>query len=264
MYNYCEMKKSALAFAAVLSLLIPFTGSAEDTQYKSSGFSAEVTSYGGIKNLKIGDKVFMRHFFLSGDYIPVEGVAKHDPRFFQFLEKSLCDISRPDADTMVIARKAAVMGNEKYPQGATYNEKITLTPNRISAEYEVEITVPMAANMNIFRALCELPLSFAGCGYKAETTDGKELMAVVPREYSKSDSLKVFAKKLAFAIPGGMITVEGDPSTVLFFYDGRSWNDDHLRLDISQQTAWHEKPVTYQPGAKFKWAFSISYAPVEQ
>ncbi len=263
MYKPFGMKKSVLAVAAVLSLLIPFTGSAEDTQYKSAGFSAEITSYGGIRNLKIGDKVFIRHLFLSGDYVPVAGVDKHDARFFQFQEKSLSTISRPDADTMIIERKAAVLGNEKYPQGATYNEKITLTPNRISAEYEVEITVPMAANMNIFRTLCEIPLSFAGCGYKAETTEGKELMAVVPREYSKADSLKIFAKKLAFAVSGGVITVEGEPGSVMFFYDGRSWKDDHLRLDISQQMPWNEKPVTYQPGAKSKWSFTISYAPAE-
>ena len=252
MYKTFGMKTSVLAAATVLSMLIPLTGSAEDTQYKSSGFSAEITSYGGIRNLKIGDKVFIRHLFLSGDYVPAAGVDKHDARFFQFQEKSLSTISRPD-----------VLGNEKYPQGATYNEKITLTPNRISAEYEVEITVPMAANMNIFRTLCEIPLSFAGCGYKAETTEGKELMAVVPREYSKADSLKVFAKKLAFAVSGGVITVEGEPGSVMFFYDGRSWKDDHLRLDISQQMPWNEKPVTYQPGAKSKWSFTISYAPAE-
>ncbi len=253
------MKKIIVAVVTALSLLISLVGSAQDMEYKSSGFSAEITSNGEIKNLKIGDKVFIRYLYLHGIYSPVEGVEKHDTRFFQFNDKSSCDISRPDPNTMVIEKKAAVLGNEKYPQGAIYNEKITLTPDRISAKYAVETTAPMAANADIFLTLCELPLSFTGCGYKFTNGDGKETMAVVPREYSASDNLRVFTQKLAFVMPGGIMTVEGDPNTVMRFFDGRNWGADHLRLDIHQKVPWNEKPVTYQPGTKFGWSFTISY-----
>jgi hypothetical protein len=84
-------------------------------------------------------------------------------------------------------------------------------------------------------------------------------MAVIPREYSKSDNLRVLADKLSLPISGGVVTFECEQGSGISFFDARSWNGDHLRLDIYQQTPWQEKPVTYQPGAKFKWAFTISY-----
>jgi len=253
--------KHLLIAVAGLALVMPMTASAQGTEYVSSGFSAEITDNGEVKNLKVGDHVLMNHLYLVGDYRDALAEKDHDARFYQFQEKSPATIQSSGDDTLIVEKTNAVLRNEKYPEGAIYNEKITFTPNRIRLEYELETGVPFDSHAGVFSTLCELPLSLAGVGYKVTNREDSETLGIIPVEYSESDKLRAIARKLAIAIPGGIVTIEGDEDTSLLFADARAWNESALRLNIDQRVPWHPNPVTIPAGTKTKWAFTITYEP---
>lgn len=231
---------------------------AKNVEFKSSGFSATITRNGMIRNLKVADNIIIRVMMLHGNYKPAHGVEKHDQRFFQSYERSPAKITRPDEKNMLVEKKTITMGNKKYPKALIYSEKITLSPDKITVDYEVEIKETMGSNAAFLMTLCELPLSLSGRGFKVVNSLGKETMGIISPKYDPKNKINYFAKELAFSLPEGLVTITAGENSKLYFTDSRSWKGDHLRLDISQAIPWKSKVTFYKAGTKFKWSFTIS------
>jgi hypothetical protein len=257
------MKLKLLIIA--IGLLLPsaiFAG--EKTAFTSPNLSAQVSTYGGIENLKVGNQVVFRKLFLYGSYAIAPDEKQHDTRFFQNMDQTPCKITRPDSRTMVIEKLQSKLGNKQYPDALVYDQKVTLTPTSMTAEYIVKTNVPLASQMNLFLSLMELPLSLCGRGYKAHALNGKQIMAVIPQSYEPDQPLRLLADELSIAVDGGVLKFTCSSDSQMSFYDGRSWKADHLRLDIAPRINWHEKPVIYPADSSFHWTFTITFVPLDE
>lgn len=252
------MLKIIISLVCVIGLGIN-VGFAKDMEFKSSGFSVKIRKNGMLKDLKVGKTNLIRLMMLHGNYKPAPGVEKHDKRFFQSQNWTPAKMTRPDAKSMIIEQKNVVIGNKKYPKGLVYSEKLTLSPNKISVEYDVEIKEKMGGNAAFLMTLSELPLSLVGRGFKFKDFLGKETMGIIPPKYSPKNRINYFGKELAFSLPEGLVTIMAGENTKIYFTDSRSWKGDHLRLDIAQNIPWKSKITYYKAGTKFKWSFTIIF-----
>ena len=256
--------KSILAMTLLCLLMQSIVSAQEQAAFTSKVFSAQITRYGGIENLKVGQHVLLRKLFLYSNYVLEPDDEKHDARLFQSMDMTPCKITRPDAKTMVIQKQQATLGNKHYPRALVYDQKITLTPTTMTVEYDVKTAVSLDSNMNLFMTLMELPLTLCGHGYQAHALNGKHTMAVIPQSYSPDNPLRIMVDRLLIAVDGGVLKLECPSESQMSFYDGRAWKADHLRLDVSPRTLWQAKPVTYRAGSEFHWSFTLTFVPLDE
>lgn len=227
--------------------------------YQSKGLSCKIQNNGGILNLRTPETVLLSKALIHAVPSKTNG-EKVDLRVFQSKRSNSIKIKEDGEQKYSLVLKG-VLGNKKYKQLATYTQKVILTPEKISFDYEVVTSEPVSLkSYNPFFSLEYAPCSsLKGLGYMSVDKKDKEELAQFPTSYTKSSALRKFGlKKLRIVLPDSHAIFETSENSTISLTDTRSWGQDAFGINIKPYIPYRAKPIDYPVGSSFKWSYSIS------
>jgi hypothetical protein len=229
-------------------------------KYKSNNLSCEITTSGAIRQLTADGALIIKNSYLHGKYVIIKG-EKHDRRFFQKFEKEHPVKSKKTGENSYIFKKTGILSNKKHTSGASYTEKISLSPHEMKIEFEIKLLVPLASKSSIFCSINNLPLeTFISKGFRLTHTKGKSELMVFQQNYSKATGLHTTGvKDIMISLEKGVFKITADKGADLSISDTRSYKGKSFRVDIKKAIPWKSKAVEFSAGKTFKWSFKLAY-----
>jgi hypothetical protein len=253
------MSKLILVVTAMVFVGITAFCAEPPTVYESEGFSLKIAPDGIMHSLKVGNEMLAKSVILHGTYKIISG-DNHDARFFQSGKNSPPLVTRADNNVLVY-EISGELSNKKYSPGASYSEKITVSPFEIKVEREVETKVELASNDKVFMDIITFfPGPLKNRGMRFISPAGKDETRVIPQEYSEAGKLHIsIMKSLKISLESGTLEILSGEKTHLSIMDCRSWKEDAIRVDICESFLWKNPPYIFPAGTKFKWAYTMKY-----
>ncbi len=247
------MKKTAAVFliAAACSL-----GAAE--RYRSSGFSAEISENGVIRNLEYAGQPLASSIFLTGEYKIPEGAEKYDARFFQTTDYSGKAQFRRDGETLTV-NIDSTLGNKGVKDAASYRVNCVLKPNEIAFSCEVVQKVELLSDYHIFKTQIQMPESLFGRGARVLTSNDQEEFKVLPE--TCEPKFRLGGKEFSLSTGKGVLAFTGDPEVRFLFVDSRTWGGKDFTIVVTPFAKWTPKPVAHSAGTVWKWKFKLTFTP---
>jgi len=227
--------------------------------YASAWLSCFVRPDGTVSAVKARDVLLVRELFLHGTYKPKN---KHDARFFQHASKPAGPLKlKKLGEDRYAVTKAGILRNKRYAHAARYAQRMTISPNQIEFDYEVELIVPLANTANIFLTLLCLPAeTYANRGFRMTRIGGGQSLCVFPEQYDKQSDVRAGRlKELRVVLSEGHFVLEAGENTSIVLSDTRSYGGKDFRADVHARIPWRRRPVTWPAGAKFAWSFRLVF-----
>lgn len=242
---------AAAADPVALTRNFSYQGKLYRTVMTPSGFFYEGT---------FGKTPFFTSMSVVGSYI--DGKEKYDTRLFQRNAGNVSAQMESLGGNCFRITSAGTVGNSRHPEAAVYRQITLFEPDRIKIDYQFTSKIPMAARMDIFRNIMNLPLSAViDRGIVTAGKENTDQTLSIPASCEKGKGItKNGIRTLKISYPDGIFQASAGEKTIFIATDCRSWGENRFRLDGATLTFWKAVPETYPAGKIWKWSVEYRFS----